>query len=62
MTKRLDDAVDAYLAAFPDATLYQPFGVSDETLAQVYEAAVARGAPIPEDFDFWGGLPPDAVA
>lgn len=40
----------------------EPFGVDEGLIAQVLEKAVADGAPVPDDFDWWGSLPPDAVA
>lgn len=62
MTERLEKAVEAYVIMFPGAPLHQPWGISDDVLAQAYEKAVASGQPIPDDGNWWAGLPPDAVA
>lgn len=61
MAPRLDAAIRAYVAAF-DTPSPTPFGISDEYLAKVLERAVAKGRPIPDDFDWWRHLPPDALA
>lgn len=61
-TERLYRALDAYEQAFPGMYAPAPFGITDDALAEVLEQAVANKQPIPEDFDFWDDLPPDAVA
>lgn len=41
---------------------FPPFGVSDEFFVEVLEAALAADRPVPDDFDWYQHLPPDAVA
>ena len=61
MTTRIEAAILAYSTAFKVISP-NPFGINDDTLAAALENAVASGKPIPEDFDWWSELPPDAVA
>ncbi|MDM4765532.1 hypothetical protein [Pelomonas sp. SE-A7] len=61
MEQRVEAAVSAYFKAF-DLLPLAPFGVDPAKLAEVLEAAVAAGQPVPPDFDFWGDLPPSACA
>lgn len=58
---RLETAQAAYFAAFKVASP-EPWGVSDDHLAEVLENAIAAGRTVPEDFDFYAGMPPGAVA
>lgn len=60
----MDDLVrvrEAYYEMFGNEGPY-PHGVSDATLAAALRAAVQSGRPIPNDYDWWGGLPDGAVA
>ncbi len=61
MTTRIDAAIIAYVRAFKMLPP-QPCAVSGERIAEVLEEAVDAGEPVPEDFDWWSHLPPDAVA
>ncbi len=61
MTTRIEAAILAYSTAFKVFSP-NPFGINDDALAEALENAVAAGKPIPEDFDWWSELPPDAVA
>lgn len=58
---RLETAQAAYGVAFrlPPP---EPFGIDDDRVAQVLEQAVADGKPVPDSFDWWADLPPNAVA
>ena len=58
---RLSNAQVAYIEAFK-LPPPEPFGINDEEAAQVLENAVASGAPVPDDFDWWAEMPPDALA
>ena len=40
----------------------QPFGISRPAVEEVVRAAIAKGEPIPAEYDWWADLPPDAVA
>lgn len=60
-SKRLAEATEAYYRAF-DRPNPEPWGVNDDVLAEALERAVRQGEAIPEDYDWWGDLPPDAVA
>jgi len=59
--ERADTARTAYWRAF-NAAPPSPASVSDEYLAEVLEQAVADATPVPEDFDWYEELPPDALA
>ncbi len=61
MNTRLRTAIIAYSTAFKMVTP-NPFGINDDTLAAALEKAVASGQPIPDSFDWWAHLPPDALA
>ncbi len=61
MNVRLRTAIIAYSTAFKVFSPH-PFGINDDALAEALENAVAAGKPIPEDFDWWSELPPDALA
>jgi hypothetical protein len=61
MQRRLALARAAYAAAFAFAPEW-PFGVDDDVLASTLEQAVSRSEPIPDDYDWWAGLPRDEVA
>lgn len=61
MTNRLEAATVAYFHAFK-VLPPQPFAISDDRLAEVLEEAVHAGEPIPENFDWWSHLPPEALA
>lgn len=56
-----DEIVHRYIRTF-DRAPPLPFGVSDQRQAEVLEAALREGRPVPADFDWWADLPPDAVA
>ncbi len=58
---RLQTAIGAYFEAFK-LMAPMPFGVSDDWLAEVLEKAILEGQPVPENFDWWPDLPPDATA
>lgn len=58
---RLETAQAAYIRAFGELPP-QPWGISDDVLADVIERAIVDGAPVPPDFDWWADMPPDAVA
>jgi hypothetical protein len=58
---RLEQAEEAYFDAFkvpPPA----PVGPSDEAIADALEGAVAKGEPLPDDFDWWGYVPAGGAA
>jgi|GEM_PF-6178437 hypothetical protein len=61
MTPRLETALRAYIVAI-GGPVPAPWGVSDDRLAGVLEQAIVDGRPVPADYDWWGHLPPDAVA
>ncbi len=61
MTPRSRAAVIAYFEAFC-AMPPHPYGINEERINEVLEAAVAAGEPIPDNFDWWSDLPPDANA
>jgi len=61
MTSRSDTAFIAYINAFK-ALPPNPYGINDDYITEVLEKAVADGKPIPENFDWWSDLPPDAHA
>lgn len=61
ISKRLIRAIEAYEKAFGKANP-EPMGWDDDRLAEVLEEAVASGKPIPDDFDFHSGIPPEAHA
>jgi len=58
---RLETAQAAYGIAFKTMPP-EPFGINDDHLARVLEQAVADGRPLPESFDWWAEMPPDAKA
>jgi hypothetical protein len=58
---RLETAQAAYVRAF-GVMPPEPWGVDDDRIAQVLEDAIATGRPVPESFDWWADLPPNAVA
>lgn len=58
---RFETAQTAYFAAFKNMPP-EPWGINDERITQVLEQAVADGKPVPDDFDWWANMPPDAVA
>lgn len=58
---RLETAQAAYLKAF-GLPPPEPWGVNDDRIARILENAIAGGRPLPESFDWWGELPPNAVA
>jgi hypothetical protein len=58
---RLETAQAAYIRAF-GMMPSEPWGVNVDRIAEVLERAVADNKAIPESFDWWAGLPPDAVA
>lgn len=53
----LEDYVELFQAEPPT-----PFGINDDRLAEVMDAAIRKGEPIPDDFDWWGALPSNADA
>jgi hypothetical protein len=57
----LMQARGAYFEAFGNEGPY-PFGVTDEALAAVLLAAVEKGEPVPDEFDWYKDLPDGAVA
>jgi hypothetical protein len=57
---RLETAQAAYVKAFREPPP-EPFGMNDERIAEVLEAAVAGGAPVPDSFDWWAHQPPNAA-
>lgn len=61
MTERIDIARAAYSVAF-DRMPPAPFAISEDYIAEVLEQAVADSTPVPDDFDWWDKMPPDAVA
>ena len=61
ISKRLSKAANAYGEAFNKPSP-EPYGWDDDRLAEVLEEAVAAGKPIPDDFDFHAGIPPEANA
>jgi hypothetical protein len=58
---RIETAIEAYNRTFKQAPPL-PFGVHEDNLADALEQALAKGEPIPDDFDWYADLPPDAVA
>ena len=58
---RLETAQAAYFAAFKVAPP-EPWGIDDQRLAEVLEQAIVDLQPVPESFDWWADMPPDAVA
>lgn len=60
-SKRLAEAAEAYYSAFGQPNP-EPWGINDDALAEALESAVRVGQPIPEDYDWWEDLPPDASA
>lgn len=58
---RLETAQIAYGEAFK-APPPEPWGVSEDRIARVLEQAVAEGRPVPDSFDWWADLPPNAAA
>jgi hypothetical protein len=58
---RIETAQAAYVKAFREPPP-EPYGISGAYIAEVLEAAVASGAPVPESFDWWAHLPPNATA
>ncbi len=58
---RVVAAMTAYTHAF-GVPAPQPMMVGDDELAAVLEAAVKRGRPLRKNYNWWAGLPPDAVA
>ena len=61
MSQRLETAQAAYVKAFA-LPPPEPWGINPERVAQTLEQAVSDGKPLPESFDWWAGMPPDAVA
>lgn len=55
-------AVEAYQSRFGVNMGIPPFGVSEDAFAEVLEEAVAKGQPVPDDFDWYWWMPPDAMA
>lgn len=39
-----------------------PMGVNQSRIVEVVQEALMRGSPIPDDYDWWAGLPPDSVS
>lgn len=58
---RIETAETAYITAFRMQPP-RPYAISDDRLAEVLEQAVVDGKPIPDSFDWWADLPPDALA
>ena len=58
---RLETAQSSYWERFK-LSPPMPFGVADKKIAAVLEHAVENGLPVPESFDWWQDLPPDAAA
>lgn len=58
---RIETAQAAYWRAFGRLPP-EPWGVSDDAIAEALERAVAAGRQIADDFDWWADMPPDAVA
>lgn len=51
-----------YEEAFPGVYAPSPFGVSENEIFEAVKRALKEKKPIPEDFDWYEGMPPDAVA
>lgn len=55
----IDRIYAAYAATFGNA-LY-PFGVDEGRVAEILAEHLARGEPVPDDYDWYPDLPPGAV-
>lgn len=60
-SERLIRAAEEYERTF-ERPIPEPFGASDDQLAEVLEQAIRRGEPVPDDYDWWATLPPGADA
>lgn len=60
--RRCRTACERYNRRFGTSYGFPPFGVSDEFFVEVLEEALAADRPVPDDFDWYQHLPPDAVA
>ena len=61
MYSRIETARAAYFVKF-GVVAPMPFGVGDAAVAEALERAIADGVPLPDSYEWWADLPPDAVA
>lgn len=58
----IDAVTEKYIKAFPDAIIPRPAFIGDDAVAAAMLEAIDRGRPITRDYDWYGYLPPGAVA